>query len=283
MIFCLLPFEPMQATASNAAVLQPIYLLTLDQQDWQIFQVNPDGTDLQKTYTSRENVTKISYSSNNQKLLCISNTHETFLLNLNNKEKTGIEIGMKGMVDTALSKDDKSLLFSLSTGGSNDTNHIWLADIAEKNITQLTHMKERQFDPIWSHDDLSIFFVSGDGRQNYDIWRLDIESGNLNQLTAGQLYNFEPTCSIDDELAFSSNRSGDYEIWAMDPFGGNVRQLTHSPGMDSQPSWSPDGEQLVFVSNRDGYSALYIMNRDGSNTRRLSPEGLICRNPVWSR
>ena len=252
-------------------------------QSWQIFQVTTHDTDIKQIITTEHDVLKLSLAFDGQKLLFITSDGKTFVLNLKTNERVDIEINMKGMVDTVLSKDEKSLLFSLSSGGSRDANHIWHADMMTKKTTQLTHMEERQYHPIWSHDDSSIFFISGAGRQNYDIWRLDVESGSLNQLTAGQLYNFEPSCSVNDEIAFSSNRSGNYEIWAMDPFGGNVRQLTHDLGVDSQPSWSPDGEHLVFVSNRDGHSALYIMDRDGKNIRRLSPEGLICRNPAWGR
>jgi len=262
---------------------KPIHFISESHQSWQIFQVNPDGSHLQQTLTTEHNVLKLSLTANGQKLLFITSNREIHLLDLNTRKKIEIKIGMKGMVDAVLSKDSKYLLFSLSTGGSNDANHIWLTDIATKKTTQLTHMEDMQHSPIWSHADKYIFFLSGGGKQNEDIWRLDVENGSLNQLTAGQLYNFEPAYSINNEIAFSSNRSGNYEIWVMDSSGGNVRQLTYSPGMDSQPSWSPDGENLVFGSNRSGQSALYIMDREGKTTRRLSPEELICRNPVWGR
>ncbi len=267
----------------QAASSQSIYFIAETHQTWQIFQINPDGSSLQQTLNTDSDMLNLSLTADGQNLLLISSDQKTHLLDLNTGEKTEIKIGMKGMVDAVLSKDSKSLLFSLSTGGSNDANHIWLTDITTQKASQLTHMEDMQHSPIWSYDDKYIFFLSGGGRETEDIWRLNAENRSLNQLTAGQLYNFEPAYSINNEIAFSSNRSGDYEIWVMDSSGGNVRQLTYSPGMDSQPSWSPDGENLVFVSNRSGQSALYIMDREGKTTRRLSPEGLICRNPVWGR
>lgn len=262
---------------------QRVYFIASTSKSWQIFQVHPSGIGLIQTLATLQDVVKLSLTPDIKKILCITSDQDFFLFDINSRKKMDIAIDHKGTVDAILSNDNKFLLFSLSTGGANDANHIWLTEMASNKTTQLTHMKGMQHGPIWSHDDKSIFFLSGSGGQNEDIWRLDVENGSLNQLTAGQLYNFELSCSPDDELAFSSNRSGDYEIWTMDPFGGNVRQLTHSPGMDSQPSWSPDGEYLVFVSNRDGYPALYIMDREGKNSRRISPEGLVCRNPVWGR
>jgi TolB protein len=273
----------MSALQCPAAVNPPIYFTAAENQSWQIFQINSDGSGLRKVFSPEHNVRHISLSADGRKLLIIISDKKLLLLDLQTGETTPVEVAVKGMVDAVLDQDGKYLLFSLSTGGSNDANHIWLADLNSNAVSRLTHMPGMQHDPVWSHEDKSIFFLSGDGGQNEDIWRLDRDSGSLNQLTAGNRYNFELSCSLDNELVFSSNRSNDYEIWAMGPFGGSVRQLTHSPGMDSQPSWSPDGEHIVFLSTREGQPALYIMDREGQGSRRLTPEGLVCRNPVWSR
>lgn len=39
---------------------------------------------------------------------------------------------------------------------------------------------------------------------------------------------------------------------------------------NSEPVWSPDGQQIAFVSRRDGGAELYLMNKDGSNIKRLT-------------
>ena len=52
--------------------------------------------------------------------------------------------------------------------------------------------------------------------------------------------------------------------------GTNIVNLTNSPGYDYSPNWSPDGQQVAFVSERDGNSEIYVMNADGSNQRRLT-------------
>ena len=52
----------------------------------------------------------------------------------------------------------------------------------------------------------------------------------------------------------------------MDTDGGNVRQLTHNSYEDDIPSWSPDGEKIVFSSDRDGDFAAFVMDTDGDRT-----------------
>lgn len=48
------------------------------------------------------------------------------------------------------------------------------------------------------------------------------------------------------KIAFASNRDGNYEIYVMDADGTNLIQLTDNQYNDTQPSWSPDGTQIVF-------------------------------------
>jgi len=50
----------------------------------------------------------------------------------------------------------------------------------------------------------------------------------------------------------------------------------------TNPSWSPDGTQLVFTGYDGGISDLYLVNRDGSGFRRLTDDKYANLQPVWS-
>jgi len=65
--------------------------------------------------------------------------------------------------------------------------------------------------------------------------------------------------------------------------GGEAVRLTSGLGFDSQPSVSPDGQWLAFISDRNGADNLWLSEADGSNARKLSDEkqaGLI--SPAWT-
>ena len=60
----------------------------------------------------------------------------------------------------------------------------------------------------------------------------------------------------------------------VDADGGNLRTLEPSVCIDGQPSFSPDGERIVYESyNCDVDDALYSRAVDGSDAQRITPVG----------
>ncbi|MBK9782097.1 MAG: PD40 domain-containing protein [Anaerolineales bacterium] len=90
------------------------------------------------------------------------------------------------------------------------------------------------------------------------------------------------------QIAFASARTGDSQIFLADLKGENAFQITNMPNGACQPSWSPDGQRMVFISpcpgNEEIYfnTSLYIINADGTGLTTLdaSPGGNF--DPAWS-
>ncbi|MEJ2149836.1 MAG: DPP IV N-terminal domain-containing protein [Chloroflexota bacterium] len=61
-----------------------------------------------------------------------------------------------------------------------------------------------------------------------------------------------------------------------------VTQLTQDAADDRWPSWSPDGGQVVFVSDRSGNDDLYVMDASGENVVQLTTDAAMDRYPAWS-
>jgi TolB protein len=52
--------------------------------------------------------------------------------------------------------------------------------------------------------------------------------------------------------------------------GAQRQRLTADPGFDEFPSWSPDGQWIIFDSDRAGNFQLYRMRPDGSELQQLT-------------
>jgi TolB protein len=57
-------------------------------------------------------------------------------------------------------------------------------------------------------------------------------------------------------------------------------QITHAQNFD--PSPSPDGKRLVYISMISGKEQLFTMNVDGSNSRHLTHDDADHEDPAWS-
>ena len=60
------------------------------------------------------------------------------------------------------------------------------------------------------------------------------------------------------------------ELFTVPATGGTAFQLTSNQAYDSNPVWSPDGKQIVFLSNREGSDDIYITSATGGVPTRLT-------------
>ena len=81
------------------------------------------------------------------------------------------------------------------------------------------------------------------------------------------------TSAAEPILIFQSSRDGDPEIFAaMDD--GTVTQLTNNKGIDKDAAWSPDGMQIVWLTQGPaaGDFDVTIMDANGDNKTNLTPD-----------
>jgi len=76
--------------------------------------------------------------------------------------------------------------------------------------------------------------------------------------------------------------NGNSDIYRMDIGSRRITRLTNSPGINTAPSYSPDGSKIVFESDRGGGQQIYTMNADGSGQQRISFGEGRAGTPVWS-
>jgi Tol biopolymer transport system component len=74
-----------------------------------------------------------------------------------------------------------------------------------------------------------------------------------------------------------------WRLYVMDADGSNQTALTpEDVGDDTSPIWSPDGNQIAFVSRRDGNREIYVMDTDGDNVVNVTRHPADDWTPAWS-
>jgi TolB protein len=75
---------------------------------------------------------------------------------------------------------------------------------------------------------------------------------------------------------------GNTDIYTVDLKNGRKTRLTSGISIDTAPSYSPDGKQIVFESDRGGRQQIYLMSVLGGEATRISFGKGSYGTPVWS-
>ena len=160
-------------------------------------------------------------------------------------------------------------------------------------ITKLPEHNFHLYDfPAWSHDGRKIAFMVHDMKANNTstIWIFHPDSGRLEQVTRADsvgMIDAQPVWSPDDrQIAFASNRGGAINVFTVDADGRNLRQRTRDLEdafvWRARPSWSPQGDNLVFSTEVEGNSDLYRLDLSTDATTRLTTDPGVDETPRWA-
>lgn len=151
--------------------------------------------------------------------------------------------------------------------------------------SSLQRLIEDGFWADWSPDGTQIAFASNrDG--NAEIYVADADGSNQRRLTENGHLDYFPAWSPDGR-SISFTRLEKKQIFVMNADGSNEQQLTYQSNAEN-PSWSPDGTQIVYQSSHDGDFEIYVVTveeatqgKGGSGPRQLTENGVADLWPSW--
>ncbi len=153
--------------------------------------------------------------------------------------------------DHGISPDAKTLVISDQSLEPHDSliYTLPLAGGKPKRITQ----DSPSYWHGWSPDGKTLAFVGqrdvGQGNKDFDIYTISVNGGPETRLTTAKGLDDGPEYTPDGAyIYFNSERTGHMQIWRMKPDGSDQQQITFGELNDWFPHFSPDGQQMVFIS-----------------------------------
>lgn len=172
-------------------------------------------------------------------------------------------------------------VFQLTDNDCNDWGPVWSLEgwivfysdcNSERNIykirengisrTQLTFASgSNSFFPSWSPNGKKITY-SSNSTGKYHIYSMNADGTNSVQLAKGCVSQYSPDGT---QILYGVYCDDTDALWLMNADGSNQHQITAKGLECKNPTWSPDGTQIVFQLSRttkDGPFEIYIMSLD---------------------
>ncbi|NNL62527.1 MAG: amidohydrolase family protein [Woeseiaceae bacterium] len=169
---------------------------------------------------------------------------------------------------------DGRLLFDL-------VGNLWVVPLGGGEAQALDIASGAASRPRWSPDGSRVLYVANtDGRQGLRIH--DLGTGEVGRVGSGAYLDLYAAWHPGGErVAFSSDRrESGLDVWEADLPSGLEWRLTNRPGDETEPAWSADGRDLVYV-HRDGKSWSLVLREHGQAEEILVTGDERIAGPSW--
>ena len=276
---------PVAMTAGDVSSRQPVFskdgktlffLSSRYEKKSQIWSLNLElGGEAQQVTEFERGINQIKFSSDQKKLLLV----------LRDKDESEplVEGSKPWVIDRLNFKKDAD-----GTYLNRLRNHIYIFNIATKQLQQITSGDFDDAQPAWSPDDSQVAFTSNRNpgeTDNSDIWLVDARAdARPRQITSNMAADFSPLWHPDGKwLAFRSAREDVVPGYAVSHLARiHIENLKHewlSLELDrnvSRLTFSAEGEQIYFLLEDSGEQHVARMAwRDGQFERLVKGQLMV--------
>ena len=149
---------------------------------------------------------------------------------------------------------------------------------------------DMHLEPAWTKDGQSLLMLSNRGVPlgSGHIWKIPVAPDAMTQaelvLNEQSLYRARPDISIDGKrFVYSSTRGAADQyvnLYVLPVEGGEPYKLTFFTHDAFHPRWSPDGEQIAYISNEGGVPHLALLETYGGKQRDVEITERRWKRPV---
>ncbi|MDI6793562.1 MAG: fibronectin type III domain-containing protein [bacterium] len=220
-----------------------------DGTDWEIYTMNPDGSNTKPLTNNTVDDVDPSFSPDGEQIVWSrydGSDYEIWVMEADGSNPQPLSNNSAHDREPCYSPDKTSIIFASKLDGDYD---IFIMDANGANTQPLTANSVDDRYPAFSPDGDTIAYASTDG--DWEIWTMDVnDTTNAQKLTNNGNKDISPRYSYNgNKIVFVSDRSGSSEeIWSMNADGSSLARLTSAASLKGSPSYSPEGNYIVFIS-----------------------------------
>lgn len=208
---------------------------------------------------------------------------QVFVVNADGSGLRQLTFGNTANRTAVYSPDGSKIVFQSERDG---VREIYVMNADGSDQTRLTVGTEESSHPKWSSDGSQIIFDSHRDHpeaQLANIYIMNADGSNVRRLTTYDEYDSYSSLSPDGTKVLfrrvlptgGDSQSGrNSEVFIMNLDGSDLQNLSDDPAFDGYPSWSADGQWVLFASKREGTgdneANLFAVRPDGTDMMRLT-------------
>lgn len=251
----------------------------------EIYVMDYDGENERRLTTNRNLNIGASWGPEGRMLAYASYTNgpDIFLTLLDGRPATRpAHAGDAANHSPAISPDGTRIAFTSNQGGQTGYVDVWVVNRDGTGLKNLTPNTPRSSEgaPTWSPNGQQIAFTS-DRTGTNQLFIMNADGTNVQRITTSEKCD-RPTWSALNFIAYTLEKPGGKDIAVIDLARMQTRILTDGNGSNEQPTVSPNGRHIAFVTTRYGKRQIAVVDYpDGQNYRQLTSAGNNTY-PNWS-